>query len=69
MDTRAAGSLIIYSTQPNTAAVDGKGPPSPFAAALLRPADALTGNSPNDVALRNDVVDATGRQILWTIPR
>jgi hypothetical protein len=36
MDTTAAGSLIVYSTQPNNVALDGAGRNSPFTAALLK---------------------------------
>jgi uncharacterized protein len=35
MDATAAGSLIVYSTQPNNIALDGAGRNSPFTAALL----------------------------------
>lgn len=66
MDTRAAGSLIIYSTQPNTVAADGKGRNSPFTAALLR----HIGTRGLEIRqmmsrVRKDVVDATGGQIPW----
>lgn len=66
MDTRAAGSLIIYSTQPNTVAADGKGRNSPFTDALLR----HIGTRGLEIRqmmsrVRKDVVDATGGQIPW----
>ena len=66
MDTRAAGSLIIYSTQPNTVAADGKGRNSPFTAALLRHMDTRGLEIRQMMSrVRKDVVDETGGQIPW----
>jgi uncharacterized caspase-like protein len=62
-----AGTLISFSTQPGTLARDGKGRNSPYSAALAR----QIATSHEDlagmlVAVRNDVMQATGRrQIPW----
>jgi len=62
-----AGTLISFSTQPGTIALDGKGRNSPYSAALARQLAA----SHEDlgamlIAIRNDVMKATdGRQVPW----
>jgi uncharacterized caspase-like protein len=62
-----AGTLISFSTQPGTIALDGKGRNSPYSAALARQLAA----SHEDlgamlIAIRNDVMKETdGRQVPW----
>jgi uncharacterized caspase-like protein len=62
-----AGTLISFSTQPGTIALDGKGRNSPYSAALAR----QLSTSHEDVgsmliAVRNEVMQATGgRQVPW----
>jgi uncharacterized caspase-like protein len=62
-----AGTLISFSTQPGTIALDGKGRNSPYSAALARQLSA----SHEDlgamlIAIRNDVMKETdGRQVPW----
>jgi uncharacterized caspase-like protein len=62
-----AGTLISFSTQPGTIALDGKGRNSPYSAALARQLAA-----PHEdlgamlIAIRNDVMKETdGRQVPW----
>jgi caspase domain-containing protein len=63
----SAGTLISFSTQPGTIALDGKGRNSPYSAALARQLAA----SHEDlgamlIAVRNDVMKETdGRQVPW----
>lgn len=62
-----AGTLISFSTQPGTIALDGKGRNSPYSAALVR----QLATSHEDIgtmlmAIRNDVMQDTGhRQVPW----
>jgi uncharacterized caspase-like protein len=62
-----AGTLISFSTQPGTLALDGKGRNSPYSAALAR----QLATSHEDlgtmlIAIRNDVMKETGRkQVPW----
>ncbi len=62
-----AGTLISFSTQPGTIALDGKGRNSPYSAALARQLAA----SHEDlgamlIAIRNDVMKETdGKQVPW----
>jgi Caspase domain len=62
-----AGTLISFSTQPGTIALDGKGRNSPYSAALAR----QLGGSHEDlgamlIAIRNDVMKETdGKQVPW----
>jgi uncharacterized caspase-like protein len=62
-----AGTLISFSTQPGTLALDGKGRNSPYSAALAR----QLANSHEDlgamlIAVRNDVMKETDRrQVPW----
>jgi uncharacterized caspase-like protein len=62
-----AGTLISFSTQPGTVALDGKGRNSPYSAALVR----QLATSHEDIgtmliAIRNDVMKDTGRrQVPW----
>jgi uncharacterized caspase-like protein len=62
-----AGTLISFSTQPGTLALDGKGRNSPYSAALARQ---LAGSHEDLgamlIAVRNDVMKATDhRQVPW----
>jgi uncharacterized caspase-like protein len=63
----AAGTLISFSTQPGTVALDGKGRNSPYSAALVR----QLATSHEDIgtmliAIRNDVMKETDRkQVPW----
>ncbi len=62
-----AGTLIAYSTQPGSVALDGEGGHSPFTAALLKFID-TRGEDLSSILInvRNDVMKATyGRQIPW----
>jgi uncharacterized caspase-like protein len=62
-----AGTLISFSTQPGTVALDGKGRNSPYSAALVR----QLSTSHDDIAtmliaIRNDVMKETDRrQVPW----
>jgi uncharacterized caspase-like protein len=62
-----AGTLISFSTQPGTVALDGKGRNSPYSAALIR----QLATSHEDlgtmlIAIRNDVMKETDRrQVPW----
>jgi uncharacterized caspase-like protein len=61
------GTLISFSTQPGNVALDGTGPNSPFAAALVRhlatPGEDLSSIL---ISVRNDVMTTTGRrQVPW----
>lgn len=61
------GTLISFSTQPGSVALDGEGANSPFAAALVKhigePGDDLSSVLIN---VRNDVMEATAkRQVPW----
>ena len=61
------GTLISFSTQPGSVALDGEGRNSPFAAALIKhaskPGDDLSSVLIN---VRNDVMEATARrQVPW----
>ena len=61
------GTLISFSTQPGSVALDGEGRNSPFASALIKyaskPGDNLSSVLIN---VRNDVMTATGRrQVPW----
>lgn len=62
-----AGTLIAYSTQPGSLALDGAGRHSPFAEALLK----FMGTKGDDLSsilinVRNDVMKTTfGKQIPW----
>jgi hypothetical protein len=62
-----AGTLISFSTQPGTLALDGKGRNSPYSAALLR----QLATSREDlgtmlIAIRNEVMEETDRkQVPW----
>jgi uncharacterized caspase-like protein len=63
----SAGTLISFSTQPGTLALDGKGRNSPYSAALAR----QLANSHEDlgsmlIAVRNEVMKETDRrQVPW----
>ena len=61
------GTLIGFSTQPGNVALDGEGRNSPYAAALLKRIDAPGKDvSAILVAVRNDVLQATGgQQVPW----
>jgi Caspase domain len=61
------GTLISFSTQPGSVALDGDGRNSPFAAALVKHVSA-TGDDLSSVLInvRNDVMEATSRrQVPW----
>jgi hypothetical protein len=63
----AVGTLIGFSTQPGNVAIDGKGPNSPYAEALLTHIE-TPGKDIGAIliAVRNDVLKATGgRQVPW----
>jgi caspase domain-containing protein len=66
-----AGTLISFSTQPGTIALDGKGRNSPYSAALARQLAASYEKSREDlgamlIAIRNDVMKETdGKQVPW----
>lgn len=62
-----SGTLISFSTQPGNVALDGSGPHSPFASALVKrltePGEDL---SQILIGVRNDVMQATeNRQVPW----
>ena len=62
-----AGTMIVYSTQPQATADDGSGPVSPFMGALLKHIDELDLDV-NELMtrVRKDVFDYTqGRQVPW----
>jgi len=62
-----AGTMIVYSTQPEATADDGSGPVSPFMGAMLKHIDEL-GLDVNELMtrVRKDVYDYTqGRQVPW----
>jgi uncharacterized caspase-like protein len=62
-----AGTLISFSTQPGTLALDGKGRNSPYSAALARQLAASHEDLGTMlIAIRNDVMKETGRkQVPW----
>jgi hypothetical protein len=62
-----AGTLISFSTQPGTIALDGKGRNSPYSAALARQLAASHEDlSAMLIAIRNDVMKETdGKQVPW----
>jgi uncharacterized caspase-like protein len=61
------GTLISFSTQPGNVALDGTGRNSPFAGALIKHITASSDPlSDLLVAVRNDVMEATGKkQVPW----
>jgi hypothetical protein len=62
-----SGTFIAFATQPDAVASDGTGRNSPFTGALLKHI-AAPGQSISDlmIAVRNDVMDATGgKQVPW----
>jgi hypothetical protein len=61
------GTLISFSTQPGNVALDGTGRNSPFAGALVKHITASSDPlSDLLVAVRNDVMEATGKkQVPW----
>jgi len=66
MDAKTVGSLIVFSTQPNSVAADGRGRNSPFTSALL----AHMGERGLEIRqmisrVRKDVIAATGGQVPW----
>jgi uncharacterized caspase-like protein len=63
----SAGTLISFSTQPGTVALDGKGRNSPYSAALARRLAASHEDLGTMlIAVRNDVMKETGRrQVPW----
>jgi uncharacterized caspase-like protein len=62
-----AGTLISFSTQPGTLALDGKGRNSPYSAALLRQlATSHADIGTMLISIRNDVMKETDRkQVPW----
>ena len=56
------GTLISFSTQPGSVAFDGDGRNSPFASALVKHIGAEQPVTDVLIAVRNDVVEATGQQ-------
>ena len=67
MDTRGRGSLIVFSTKPNSVAADGDGRNSPFTAALIRHMSARGLEIRQMISrVRKDVLAATGdQQVPW----
>jgi Caspase domain/Domain of unknown function (DUF4440) len=67
MDTRGRGSLIVFSTKPNSVAADGEGRNSPFTAALIRHMSARGLEIRQMISrVRKDVLAATGdQQVPW----
>lgn len=67
METRAVGTLIVYSTQPGATADDGIGRNSPFTEAFLEQAS-VPGLELQQMMrrVRSDVIEATdNRQVPW----
>jgi len=67
MDTRGRGSLIVFSTKPNSVAADGDGRNSPFTAALTRHMSARGLEIRQMISrVRKDVLAATDeQQVPW----
>ena len=67
MDTRGRGSLIVFSTKPNSVAADGDGRNSPFTAALIRHVRTRGLEIRQMISrVRKDVLAATGdQQVPW----
>jgi hypothetical protein len=67
MDARGRGSLIVFSTRPNSVAADGTGRNSPFTAALIRHMSARGLEIRQMISrVRKDVLAATGdQQVPW----
>jgi hypothetical protein len=67
MDARGRGSLIVFSTRPNSVAADGNGRNSPFTAALIRHMSARGLEIRQMISrVRKDVLAATGdQQVPW----
>jgi uncharacterized protein len=67
MDTRGRGSLIVFSTKPNSVAADGNGRNSPFTAALIRHMSARGLEIRQMISrVRKDVLAATDdQQVPW----
>ena len=67
VDTRGSGSLIVFSTKPNSVAADGNGRNSPFTAALITHMSARGLEIRQMISrVRKDVLAATGdQQVPW----